>query len=81
VDQAALTASIRTLVLVGLAPRRPAVGVGDAVRHGLSEVPQRLLLYHLAARAQPVVLGADGGELAALRQVAGRAVRPGRHQD
>jgi hypothetical protein len=58
-----------------------AVGVGDDVRHGLSEVSPRLLLYHLAARARPVVLGAGGGDLAALRQVAELAVRPERHQD
>jgi len=28
------------------------VGAGEEVRYGLGEVPQRLLLYHLAARPQ-----------------------------
>ena len=62
-----------SLIPARLAPRRPAVGAGEEVRHGLGEVPQRLLLDHLAARAQPVVLRAGGGELAALLQVARRA--------
>ena len=42
--------------------------------HRSGEVPQRLLLHHLRARAQPVMVCAGGGELAALLQVARRAL-------
>jgi hypothetical protein len=48
------------------------VRAGKEVRHSLGEVPQRLLLHHLAAAAQPLVFRPSGSELSALIQVAGR---------
>ena len=54
---------------------RPAGLAGSKTRrHGLGEVPQRLLLHHLRARGQPRVVGAGGGKLSALLQVAGCAL-------
>src|SRR5262249_1203206 len=41
--------------------------------HRPGEIPQRLLLHRLAAPAQPVVLSADCGELAALLPIPRRA--------
>jgi len=55
-----------------LPPRWPARRVCrvEEGRHRLGEVAQSLLLYHLAACAKPWMLGAGGGELSALFQVA-----------
>jgi len=58
-----------SLIAPCLAPRRLTVGACEEVRHRLSEIPQRLLLDHLAAHAQPSVLRAGDGELAALLSV------------
>jgi len=52
------------------APGGLAVSAGEEVGYGLGEVPQCLLLYHLAALAQPSMLGASFGELGRLRAVA-----------
>jgi hypothetical protein len=57
------------LIAARLAPRRLAVGASEEVRHRLGEVPQRLLLDHLASQAQPSVLRASDGELAALLSI------------
>jgi len=67
---------LESLVPAGLAPRRPPGWVARVEKRGrgLGEVPQRLLLYHLRARGQPGVLGAGGGELSTLFQVAGCAL-------
>jgi hypothetical protein len=62
-----------SLMQIGFAPGRAAVGSGEEVAHRLSEVPQRLLLHRLGAGRQPVVLGAGRGQLRALLVVAGRA--------
>ena len=56
----------------GLTPARP---VGRVMRveerhHRPGEVPQGLLLHHLGALSQPRILGAGGGELLALLQIA-----------
>jgi hypothetical protein len=48
----------------------------EEIRHCLSEVPQRLLLYRLAAGSQPPVFGASLSKLPALLQVSRRAVAP-----
>src|SRR6266567_9195208 len=60
----------------GLAPGRPPCRVMRMEERGrrLGEIPQRLLLDHLAACGQPVMLGAGSGELPTLLQVAGRAL-------
>ena len=64
------------LVPPGLAPRRPPSRVlrVEERGHGLGEVAQRLLLHHLGACGQPWVLGAGGGELPTLLQVARSAL-------
>jgi hypothetical protein len=68
-----------SLVSSSLAPGRSACRVPpvEECGHRMSEVPQGLLLDHLGACSQPVGLGAEGGELATLLQVA-RSVRPAR---
>jgi hypothetical protein len=50
-------------------PCRPATYAGEEARHSLSEVPQRLLLHHLAAFGQPTELGPGRGQLTALLDV------------
>jgi len=50
----------------------PQVRTVEEIRHGSGKVPQRLLLHHLTASAQPLVLGPGCGELTALVRVAGR---------
>jgi hypothetical protein len=64
----------KPLVSADLAPRRPPGWVlrVEEGRHCPGEVPQGLLLHHLASCAQPRVLGARLRELAALLQVARR---------
>jgi hypothetical protein len=59
------------------APGRSTVRTGEVVRHGLSEIPQRLLLDRHTARCQPYVLGARLGQLAALLGPAWHALAPG----
>jgi hypothetical protein len=59
---------------LGLPPPRPAVCASEEACHRLREIPQRLLLHHLAPCAQPLMLRAGGGELPALLQVAGGTV-------
>jgi hypothetical protein len=63
-----------SLVPTGLAPRRPPGRVRrvEERSHRLGEIPQGLLLHHLGTGPQPRVLGAGGGELSALLQVARR---------
>ena len=60
------------LVYTGFAPGWAAVRSAEKVAHRLGEVPQRLLLYGLGPRRQPLVLGAGRGQLSALFVVAGR---------
>src|SRR5512146_2676046 len=66
---------LESLVSAGLAPRRPPGWVASVEErsHRLSEVPQRLLLHHLRACPQPVMLCPRLSELSALLQVARRA--------
>jgi hypothetical protein len=52
---------------------RPGSAVEESGQR-LGEVAESLLLHHLAARGQPPVLRAGGGELSALLQVAGSAL-------
>jgi hypothetical protein len=61
-----------SLVPAGLSPGRPSGRVSwvEERGHCLSEIPQGLLLHHLGAFRQPVVLGAGSGELTTLLQVA-----------
>jgi hypothetical protein len=65
------------LIPASLPPSGLAAGSGEEVRHGLGEVPQRLLLDRLAATGQPLVLGAGLGELGCLRAVPWRAAAAG----
>jgi len=61
-----------SLIPAGFAPGRPpgqVVGVEER-GHSPGEVTQRLLLHRLGASSQPRVLGAGGGELPTLLQVA-----------
>jgi hypothetical protein len=60
------------LITSSLAPRRHTVSTGEEVAHGLVEVAKCLLLHHLAAQGQPLMLPASGGELPALLQVSRR---------
>jgi len=60
------------LMTPGLAPCWSPVSPSKEVLHRLREVPQGLLLHHVAARGQPCEVGASLGQLAALCQVAGR---------
>ena len=66
-----------TLITVGLAPTRPTVSTSEEVTHRLVEVPQRLLLHHLATAPQPAILLAGLGELNCLFVVARRTCSPG----
>jgi hypothetical protein len=59
----------------GLAPRWAAMGAGEEVPHGLREVPKGLLLHRLRANPQPVIFGADLGQLGRLLVVP-RAAAP-----
>ena len=61
-----------SIVPASFAPCRPAMGTGEEIRHGLGEVPQRLLLHHLRACGQPGMLFPCGGELTALLKVTWR---------
>ena len=65
-----------SFVASGFAPGRSPGRVARVEERGsrLGEVPQRLLLDHLRTRGQPWVLGASGGELSALLQVAGNTL-------
>ena len=67
----------KSLIAARFAPRRLTVGAGEEACHRLSEVPQGLLLHHLATRAKPDVFGASGGELTALLHPAGRVATAG----
>ncbi len=73
---AAFTHDTKSLVSPCLSPRREPMRSPEEVRHGLCEVPQCLLLHHLAAVAQPRVFRARCGELSALFQVTWRAIPP-----
>jgi hypothetical protein len=53
------------------------VSASEEVRHGLGEVPQSLLLHHLAASGQPSERDAGLGQLRCLRAVPRRALAPG----
>ena len=61
----------------GLAPRGPTMCSGKVVGHGPGEVPQRLLLDHLAPCLQPLEVSTRLCELATLLRPARRA-RPAR---
>jgi len=63
-------------VAPGFPPRGFAARAGEETCHCLGEVPQRLLLHHLAAGPQPPTLSASLGKLPALFQVTRRAVAP-----
>ena len=67
----------KSLVLSGLAPRRPAMASPEEVRHGLREISQRLLLHHLRTCPQPVELGTRLRQLPCLLVIVwcGRAAR------
>ena len=62
----------KSLMHTGFAPLRAAVCAVEEVLHGLCEIPQRLLLHHLATGAEPRVFGASLGQLRRLLDVAGR---------
>jgi hypothetical protein len=66
----------KSLVPASLSPRRPSCSVLriKGRGHRQSEVPQRLLLYHLGARAQPLMRGAGSGKLPTLLQITGSAL-------
>ena len=64
------------LITPGFPPRRAAVGAREEIRHRLCEVPQRLLLNHVVADPQPLILSTGLGELAALLQIARRSAAP-----
>ena len=68
------THDAESLVPGGLPPHRPTVRAGEEASHCPREIPQCLLLHHLAALPQPQVLRTGGGELPTLLQVAGRAL-------
>jgi hypothetical protein len=53
------------------------LGSSEEVHHRLGEIPQRLLLNHLTASAEPIKLTAGRGQLSALFQVAGRPTASG----
>ena len=57
----------------GFAPRRAAMGASEEILHGLREVAEGLLLHGLRPGRQPVVLGADHGQLGGLLVVPGSA--------
>ena len=62
----------KPFVLRSLPPRRLAVGASEVVRHGLGEVPKRLLLDHLAPSGQPRIRCASHGQLRCLHEIARR---------
>jgi hypothetical protein len=64
----------KSLIPPGLPPRRPPVRPAEEVSHCLAEVPQRLLLHHLRAVAQPNVLRSGCGELPTMLREAGRTL-------
>jgi hypothetical protein len=66
-----------SLVATFLAPAGPAVGTAEVIHHGLGEIPQRLLLHHLAALGQPAELSASLCQLCGLCVVSGSAAAPG----
>ena len=53
----------------GFAPGRLPVRAGEEISHRLGKVPQRLLLHHLTAIGQPLMLRAGLGQLTALSQI------------
>jgi hypothetical protein len=65
-----------TLVAPGLTPRRLPVSASEEMSQGLREVPECLLLNHLATRPQPFGPGPRLGELSALSQVSGHSPTP-----
>jgi hypothetical protein len=66
-----------TLVAAGFTPPRPVVRPGEEVLHRLIEIAQRLLLHHLAAVSQPLVLRAGIGQLTTLNQITRCTTAPG----
>jgi hypothetical protein len=66
-----------SLIPISLAPRWAAVRPAEVALPGLCEVTQGLLLHHLAAGAQPTMLGACLSKLTALFQIPRRAVAAG----
>jgi hypothetical protein len=62
------------LITSRFTPRRTTMGAAVEVPHRLIEVTQRLLLDHLTARSQPLVLGTGPGKLSALLKVGWRSV-------
>ena len=65
------------LVLPGLAPRRPAMRTAEKVTQRRGEIPQRLLLHHLAASPQPRERRPGLGQLPRPLGVARRRRTPG----
>ena len=55
----------------GFTPPRLAMRAVEKELHGLSEIPQRLLLHRLTSGAKPLELGSGLGQLRTLLQIAG----------
>jgi hypothetical protein len=66
-----------SLIAASFAPRRLTVGAGEEACHRVSEVPQCLLLHHLATCTKPGTRCAGSGELAALLHVPGSVASAG----
>ncbi len=58
-----------TLMPSLFAPGRPPMTTGTPVRHGLGEVPQRLLLHRVRTRTQPLERGPSLGQLLTLHHI------------
>jgi hypothetical protein len=66
-----------SLTTPGFSPPGPSMGTPEEMLHGLGEVPQRLLLDHLASVAQPLMLRASRRQLPALLHISRRAPASG----
>ena len=66
-----------SLAAPGLSPPRSSMSTPEEMLHGLGEVPQRLLLDHLASVAQPCMLRASRSQLPALLHISRRAPASG----
>ncbi len=66
-----------SLAAPGLSPPGPSMSTPEEMLHGVGEVPQCLLLDHLASIAQPLMLRASRSQLPALRHISRRAPASG----